>query len=96
MKKIMRSTFCCLFVFSAILSSDLYAQAVNKDTLLVAAREIISATTYCGLVTIDSTGQPHVRTMNPFPVNDELITSNVLGTILIRTKLSCQFGIPAQ
>lgn len=74
MKKIMRSTFCCLILFSAIISSSLYAQAVNRDTLLVAAREIIAATTYCGLVTIDSTGQPHVRTMNPFPANDELIT----------------------
>ena len=48
--------------------------AVNKDTLIVAAREIIKETTYCGLVTIDSTGQPQVRTMNPFPANDELIT----------------------
>lgn len=74
MKKIMRSTFCCLILFSAIISSNLYSQVVNKDSLLVAAREIISATTYCGLVTIDSTGQPHVRTMNPFPANDELIT----------------------
>jgi general stress protein 26 len=47
---------------------------VSRDTLIVAAREIIKETTYCGLVTVDSTGQPQVRTMNPFPVNDELIT----------------------
>jgi len=31
-------------------------------------------TVYCALVTIDSTGQPQIRTMNPFPANDELIT----------------------
>lgn len=75
MKKNTLSTFCCLLVFSAIISSDLYAQsAVNRDTILVAALEIMKETTYCGLITIDSTGQPQVRTMNPFPVNDELIT----------------------
>jgi general stress protein 26 len=60
---------------SAIIPSELYAQtSVKRDTILVAAREIIKGTTYCGLVTIDSTGQPQVRTMNPFPVNDEFIT----------------------
>jgi len=46
----------------------------NRDTILVAAREIMTQTTYCGLVTIDSTGQPQVRTMNPFPANNEFIT----------------------
>ncbi len=29
----------------------------------MAAREIIKETTYCALVTIDSTGQPQVRTI---------------------------------
>jgi general stress protein 26 len=68
------SMICCLIVFSAIIPSNLYAQsAVNRDTILIAAREIIKGTTYCGLVTVDSTGQPQIRTMNPFPVNDELI-----------------------
>jgi general stress protein 26 len=67
--------FCCLILFSAIIPSNIYAQSsVNRDTLLIAAREIIKETTYCALVTVDSTGQPQVRTMNPFPANDELIT----------------------
>lgn len=47
---------------------------VSRDTILVAAREIISQTTYCALATIDENGQPQVRTMNPFPPNAELIT----------------------
>lgn len=60
---------------SAINPLKICAQSsVNRDTMLIAAREIIRETTYCGLVTIDSTGQPQVRTMNPFPANDELIT----------------------
>jgi len=58
-----------------IIPSKINAQtSVIRDTILVAAREIINETTYCGLVTIDSTGQPQVRTMNPFPANEELIT----------------------
>jgi len=64
--------FCILFCF--IISSNLFAQSeVNRDTMLVAARDIIRQTTYCGLVTIDSNGQPQVRTMNPFPVENDLV-----------------------
>lgn len=61
-------------VFFAITAQNLNAQTdVNRDTMIVAARDIISQTTYCGLVTIDSTGQPQVRTMNPFPVKEDLV-----------------------
>ena len=68
-------TFACLVIFTAVFSSKLNAQTTfNRDTLIVAAQEIIRETTYCALVTIDSTGQPQIRTMNPFPANNELIT----------------------
>jgi len=67
--------FCGFTIVAAILPSELIAQnSVSRDTVLVAAGEIIRETHYCALVTIDSTGQPQVRTMNPFPANDELIT----------------------
>jgi general stress protein 26 len=65
----------CLMLSGAIITPGLFAQSsVNRDSVLYAAREIIRETTYCALVTIDSTGQPHVRTMNPFPANPELVT----------------------
>jgi general stress protein 26 len=68
-------TIAFLFVFSGGLILNLNAQTkFNRDTLIIAAKEIIKETTYCALATIDSTGQPQVRTMNPFPANDELIT----------------------
>lgn len=64
-----------LLLFSVIHTTRLYPQTTHsRDTILTAAREIIMETTYCALVTVDSTGQPQIRTMNPFPVNDELIT----------------------
>jgi general stress protein 26 len=74
-KKLVLTAICCLTLFSVIISPKLRAQSsVDRDTILVAAHEIINETTFCALVTIDSTGQPQIRTMNPFPANSELIT----------------------
>jgi general stress protein 26 len=70
----MKTKIFFLILFTAFYESNLFAQTeINRDTILVAAREIIKETTYCGLVTIDSEGQPVVRTMNPFPVEDDLV-----------------------
>jgi general stress protein 26 len=65
----------CLILLLTIFSFRLNCQVTqNRDSLISAAREIITETTYCALATIDSTGQPQIRTMNPFPLNDEFIT----------------------
>ena len=61
-------------LLSAINIRKLDAQSrTDRDTIIIAAREIMKETNYCGLTTVDSTGQPQVRTMNPFPLNDEFI-----------------------
>lgn len=39
----------------------------------MAAREIISSVRYCALITIDSVGCADIRTMNPFPPEDDMI-----------------------
>jgi general stress protein 26 len=68
-------TFAGLVIFSTMIPFRLGAQdTFKRDSVILAAREIINETTYCALVTIDSTGQPQIRTMNPFPANKELIT----------------------
>jgi general stress protein 26 len=65
---------CSFMIISAIIPLELNAQSrIERDTIILAAREIMKETTYCGLATVDSTGQPQVRTMNPFPLNEELI-----------------------
>lgn len=46
----------------------------NSEKIMVAAREIIKKYPYCSLVTVDSSGQPHARTMNPFPIDNEFVT----------------------
>jgi len=45
----------------------------SRDTLIKAALDIIESTHYCALATVDSTGQPQVRTMNPFPLKDDMV-----------------------
>ncbi len=37
------------------------------SSLLAAARQIMAGQTYCALITLDPSGQPQIRTMNPFP-----------------------------
>lgn len=70
----------CLFVLVLLVPTTgsfytrLNGQAtVNRDTIILAAHEIIDETTYCGLATIDLQGQPQVRTMNPFPVKYDFV-----------------------
>lgn len=62
------------FLISLLIHHTIGAQnAIPRDSLLAAARDIIGQTTYCGLVTVDATGQPQTRTMNPFPVADDFV-----------------------
>jgi len=46
--------------------------ADERARLIAAAREIMGAQAYCALVTIDETGRPQVRTMNPFPPEEDM------------------------
>jgi general stress protein 26 len=64
-----------LIIFLMFSSSIVKAQSMQfpKDTLIKAAREIILTSPYCALVTIDLNGQPQIRTMNPFPLGDEIV-----------------------
>jgi general stress protein 26 len=74
-KKFMLIATTGIFLLTLLVPYRLIAQtSFKRDTIILAAREIIKDTYYCALVTIDSSGQPQTRTMNPFPVNDELIT----------------------
>ncbi len=44
----------------------------DRAHLIAAAREIMQAQTYCALITVDQTGRPQVRTMNPFPPEEDM------------------------
>lgn len=56
----------------ASVESEQQAAVAKRDAAIAAAREIMSLQKYCALVTVDSSGQPQVRTMNPFPPEADL------------------------
>ena len=67
-----------LFISNILLTQELYAQieqpsSVDRDTLISVAREYISTVPFCALITIDSTGTPHVRTMDPFLPDENMV-----------------------
>jgi general stress protein 26 len=45
----------------------------DRAALVAAAREIMAAQTYCALITLDEAGRPQVRTMNPFPPDENMV-----------------------
>lgn len=50
----------------------------ERDVLLSVAREYIQTVRYCALITVDNNGQPHVRAMDPFLPDENMIV--YLGT----------------
>lgn len=50
----------------------------ERDILLSVAREYIQTVSYCALITVDSNGQPHVRAMDPFLPDENMVV--YLGT----------------
>ena len=46
--------------------------SAERDTLLAVACELIAETRYCALITLDSSGHPHARAMEPFPPEDDM------------------------
>jgi general stress protein 26 len=45
---------------------------LGRPELIAAAREIMAGQTYCALITQDEEGRPQVRTMNPFPPEEDM------------------------
>lgn len=45
----------------------------TKENLKTAAREIMEAASYCVLITVDSSGQPQARVMDPFLPEDDMV-----------------------
>ena len=65
-----------LLVISAtelIFSQENDHTSPNRDSLIHAALDIIEATRYCALITTDSSGEIHVRTMDPFTPESEMV-----------------------
>jgi general stress protein 26 len=46
---------------------------LNRAELIAAAREIMTAARYCALITLDSSGRPQARTLDPFPPDENMV-----------------------
>jgi len=45
----------------------------GREQIIKAAQELMIATRYCALITVDAAGRAHARTMDPFPPEKDLI-----------------------
>ncbi len=73
----------CSFIFIFLISiflntGNVFAQQIKisegeRDTLLYVAKQYINNVRYCALITIDSSGYPHVRTMDPFQPDERMV-----------------------
>ena len=52
---------------------DETASATKRDAMIAAAREIMGRQKYCAFITVDSSGQAQIRTVNPFPPETDII-----------------------
>ena len=56
--------------------------AAEREHLIAAAREIMTAQTYCAFITVDRDGRPQARTINPYPPEEDLMVwfaTNILS-----------------
>jgi len=60
------------FVVIPECTAQIDRQSVQRDSILIAARDIMGMQKYCALITVDSTGRSHARTMNPFPPEEDM------------------------
>jgi general stress protein 26 len=74
-KKIVSAIYLLLILTSSlpVLAQDSMKSNLNRDTLLAAAKELIARTSYCALITLDTTGYPVARTMDPFPPDKKMV-----------------------
>ena len=49
------------------------AKSLSRAELIAAAREIMTAARYCALITLDSSGSPQARTLDPFPPDESMV-----------------------
>ena len=72
-KKLISSLFLVIVLLLASVPLTLQARTpeICRDSLLSAAREIITEIDNCALISTDSAGIPHVRTMSQFPFSSD-------------------------
>jgi general stress protein 26 len=67
------SLFLLLLLATSVVQSQEPIKPVSREQLIAAARETMSAARYCALITSDSSGRTHARTLDPFPPDENMV-----------------------
>ncbi len=65
-------SLCAFLAAGGALADDKPKTPPTREELIAAARDVMASQKYCALVTIDATGGASVRTMNPFPPEEDM------------------------
>ncbi len=63
---------CFSLAAAAISTSAQQTRPLSRDELIAAAREIMTTTRYCALITFDASGRAQARTMDAFPPEENM------------------------
>ena len=67
------SALMLLFLTAPGVRSQETKRPLSGADLIMAAREIMTTARYCALITMDSSGRPQARTLDPFPPDENMI-----------------------
>jgi general stress protein 26 len=66
------AAFVAVFLGVSVVQSQ-ERKPFSKEQLIAAAREIMLAARYCALITLDSSGRPQARMLDPFPPDANMV-----------------------
>ncbi len=75
----------CIVVFTVQVMAQ-ETEAVPRDTLLAVAKDIMAQTRFCVLITLDGTGHPRARAMDPFMPDENWVIRMGTGSMSRKVK----------
>jgi general stress protein 26 len=94
---------CCVTFTSVIRGQVKQTPRLDRQSLIETARQIMKTARYCALITLDSNGRPHARTMDPFPPEANMVVwlgtnakSRKVAEIRRNQRVTLYYFVPAE
>ena len=94
---------CCAAFTPVIRGQVKQAPRLDRQSLIETAREIMKTARYCALITLDSNGRPHARTMDPFAPEGNMVVwlgtntrSRKVAEIRRNQRVTLYYFVPAE
>ena len=105
-RRIVVATRCCVLLLTLCATMPAVAQTTESggdgESILKAAREVIAASQFCALVTLDGDGSPNVRMMDAFPPEGDMVVwmatnteSRKVGELRRNPRVAIYYADPA-